>query len=135
MTAPEFDQKKAKLITLNGHENFYLFGGVFAREDNSIFCRWDELMTFLASAFPSNATIFDSQSVQMNHPREKMQSKGEQSHTLSYIRSISMPGNRHSTLQEALFVDILVLTDLLQPGLFAPNEENKAYDRLLMIQS
>ena len=46
-----------------------------------------------------------------------------------------MPGNRHSTLKEALFVDIRVSTDLLQPGLFAPNEENKAYDRLLMIQS
>jgi hypothetical protein len=92
-------------------------------------------MTFLASVFPSNATIFDSQSVQMNYLRKKMRSKGDQSHTLSYIRSIAMPGNRHSTLKEALFVDIRVSTDLLQPGLFAPNEENKAYDRLLMIQS
>ena len=64
-----------------------------------------------------------------------MRSKGDQSHTLSYIRSISMPGNRHSTLKEALFVDIRVSTDLLQPGLFASNEENKAYYRLLMIQS
>ena len=92
-------------------------------------------MTFLASVFPSNATIFDSQSVQMNHPRGKKRSKGDQSHTLSYIRSISMPGNRHSTLKEALFVDIRVSTDLLQPGLFASDEENKAYYRLLIIQS
>ena len=44
-----------------------------------------------------------------------------------------MPGNRHSSLKEALFVDIRVSTDLLQPGLFAPNEENKAYDWLLII--
>ena len=76
MAAPEFDQKKAKLITLNGHAIFYSFGGVFGREDNSIFCRWDELMTFLASVFPSNATIFDSQSVQMNHLRKKKAVKG-----------------------------------------------------------
>ena len=46
-----------------------------------------------------------------------------------------MPGNRHSTLKEALFVDIRVSTDLLQPGLFASDEENKAYYRLLIIQS
>ncbi len=46
-----------------------------------------------------------------------------------------MPGNRHSTLEEALFVDIRVSTDLLQPGLFASDEENKAYYRLLIIQS
>ena len=52
MAAPEFDQRKAKLITLNGHEIFYSFGGVFGREDNSIFCQWDELMKFLASVFP-----------------------------------------------------------------------------------
>ena len=76
MAAPEFDQKKAKLITLNGHEIFYLFGGVFAREDNSIFCRWDELMTFLASVFPSNATIFDSKSAQLNCLLEKNAFKG-----------------------------------------------------------
>ena len=92
-------------------------------------------MTFLASVSPSNATIFDSQSVQMNYLRKKMRSKVDESHTLSYIRSISMPGNRHSTLKEALFVDIRVSTDLLQPGLFASVEENKAYYRLLIIQS
>ena len=46
-----------------------------------------------------------------------------------------MPGNRHGTLKEALFADIRVSTDLLQPGLFASNEENKAYYRLLMLQS
>ena len=68
-------------------------------------------MTFLGSVSPSNATIFDSQSVQMNHLRKKMRSKGDQCHTLSYIGSISMPRNRHSTLKEALFVDIRVSTD------------------------
>ena len=92
-------------------------------------------MTFLASVFPSNFTIFDSQSLQLNCLRKKMRSKGDQFHTLSYIRSISMPGNRHSTLKEALFVDIRVATELPQPGLFASDEENKAFYRLLLIQS
>ena len=64
-----------------------------------------------------------------------MRLKGNQFNTVSYNRSISMPGNRNSTPKEALFVDIRVSTNLLQPGLFASNGENKAYYRLLMIQS
>ena len=52
MAAPEFDQKKAKFVTLNRHEILYSFGGVFGREYNSIFCQWDELMKFLAAIFP-----------------------------------------------------------------------------------
>ena len=76
MAAPEFDQKKAKFVTLNRHEIFYSFRGVFAREYDSILCQWDELMTFLAFVFPSNATIFDSQSVQMNHLRKQKAVKG-----------------------------------------------------------
>ena len=65
----------------------------------------------------------------------KMRDNGEQSHAVSYIRSISMAGNKHKLLKKALFVDIRVATKLLQPGLFASDEENKAFYRLLLIQS
>ena len=63
----------------------------------------------------------------------KMRDNGEQSHAVSYIRSISMAGNKHKLLKKALFVDIRVLTDLLQPGLFATEEEISAHYRLLML--
>jgi hypothetical protein len=37
MAAAEFDQKDAKLITLNHKKIFFSFGGTFRREDNSFF--------------------------------------------------------------------------------------------------
>ena len=92
-------------------------------------------MSFLSAVFPSNAEIFQPQSDQIKWLMKKMREKGEQSHTVSYIRSITMAGNKRKLLNKALFVDIRVSTDLLQPGLFASDEENKAFYRLLLIQS
>ena len=135
MAAAEFDQKDAKMITLNHHDIYFSFEGIFGREDNSIFCQWNELLSFLSAVFPSNAEIFQPQSDKIKWLMKKMRENGEQSHTVSYIRSITMAGNKRKLLNKALFVDIRVSTDLLQPGLFASNEENKAYYRLLMIQS
>jgi hypothetical protein len=133
MAVAEFDQKDAKLITLNYNKIFFSFGGTFGREDNSLFCQWNELLSFLAAVFPSNAEIYQPQSAQLKRLMVKMRENGEQSHTVSYVRSISMAGNRYKLLKEALFVDIRVLTDLLQPGLFATEEEISAHYRLLML--
>ena len=65
----------------------------------------------------------------------KMRDNGDKSHTVSYIRSFSIAGNKYNLLKKAFFVDIRVATELLQPGLFASDEENKAFYRLLLIQS
>ena len=136
MAAAEFDQKDANLITLNNHTYIFAsFGGTIELEYNSIFCQWNELLSFLMTVFPSNAAIYQPQSDQVKWLMKKMRENGERSHTVSYIRSISMAGNRHKLLKKALFVDIRVATELLQPGLFDSDEESKALYRLLLIQS
>ena len=76
---------------------------------------------------------YTNQSAQLKRLMPKLRENGEQSHTVSYIRSISMAGNKRKLLNKALFVDIRVVTDLLQPGLFATEEEIWAHYRLLMI--
>ena len=133
MAAAEFDQKDAELITINHHDVYFSFGGTFGREKNSIFCQWNELLSFLTAVFPSNAAIYQPQSSQMRWLMAKMRDNGDKSHTVSYIRSISMAGNKYNLLKKALFVDIRVATELLQPDLFASDEENKAFYRLLLI--
>ena len=69
-------QQDAKMILLNDHDIYFSFGGIFGREDNSIFCQWNELLSFLSAVFPSNATIFDSKSAQLNCLLEKNAFKG-----------------------------------------------------------
>jgi hypothetical protein len=123
------------LITLNHHEIFFSFGSTFGREKNDLFCQWNELLNFLADVFPSNVAILEPKSVQVRWLMNKMRENGDRSHSVTYIRSISMSGNRHKIVNKALFVDIRVATELLQPGLFDSDEENKAFYRLLLIQS
>ena len=134
MAAPEFDQKDEKLIKLNHHDIYFSFGGTFGRKDSSFLAR-NELLSFLTAVFPCNAAIFQPQSDQIKWLMKKIRENGGRSHTILYNRSIAMAGNKRKLLNKALFVDIQVSTDLLQPGLFASDEENKAYYRLLMIQS
>ena len=134
MAAPEFDQKDAKLIKLNHHYIYFSLGGTFGRKDSIIFSQ-ECALEFSYGVFPCNAAIFRPQSDQIKWLMKKMRENGERSHTILYIRSITMAGNKRKLLNKALIVDIQVSTDLLQPGLFASDEENKAYYRLLIIQS
>ena len=130
MAVAEFDQKDANLITLNHHEIFFSYGGTFGREKNDLFCQWNELLNFLADVFPSNAAILEPMSEQVRWLMNKMRENGDMSHSVTYIRSISMSGNRHKILKEALLVDIWVATEMLNSGLFASNAQNLAHCRL-----
>ena len=93
MAVTEFDIKDANLITLNHHEIFFSFGGTFGREDYSFFCQWNEILSFLAAVFPSNAEIYQPQSAQLKRLMVMMRENGEQSHTVSYIGSGRFPSS------------------------------------------
>ena len=88
---------------------------------------WDQ--RFFASVFPSKSAIFDRQSSQMRQLRKKMREENELCHSLTYIRSCSMPLHRYNILQKALFVDIKVLIDMIDSNLFQSNEEIEAFSR------
>ena len=87
-------------------------------------------MSFLTAVFHSNAAIYQSQSTQVIWLMAKLHENDEYSHTVCYIRSIHIAGNRHKLLKKALFLDIRVANDMLQSGLFAPNAQNLAHCRL-----
>ena len=84
---------------------------------------------FFASGFPSKSAIFDTQSSQMRQLRKKMREENEICHSLTCIRSCSMPLHRHNILQKALFVDIRALIDMIDSNLFQSNEEIEAFSR------
>ena len=47
MAVAAWDQAEAGLIILNHHKIYLTFGGAFVREENSIFCQWNEQLSFL----------------------------------------------------------------------------------------
>ena len=87
MEAAEFDQKDAKLITLNHHGICYSFGCTCGCEINSFFRQWNELLSFLPAVSSSNAATYQSQSTQVKCLMPKMRENGVQLDMVSVIHA------------------------------------------------